>query len=169
MQELAKQFTKIMSRLHKVDSTTIQSTSAFKVLEKDDELPSSLKRLSDGAVFSIGDFVTNGTKMRGNITGFEFYVNEETSELTCFITHTWSGVGMALENLTHLNDGLPSRFQVKEVVNFILNETTHTSTVNAIHFTESKVRYDLDVWINKDGGNSSTRIYNVDSCFVESV
>src|SRR5689334_8741743 len=100
MQELAKQFINIMSRLHKVDPTTIKSTNTFEVLETKPtdcgtgKIPSSVKCLTTDKVFSIGDFVTNGTKMRGNITGFEFYVNEKTSELSCFVTHTWSGVGM---------------------------------------------------------------------------
>jgi hypothetical protein len=61
---------------------------------------------------------------------------------------------------------LQSQFFIKQVVSLSLNETTHTATVRAIHFFEGKVKYDLDVWLKADGGNSSTRIYNVDSCFV---
>jgi hypothetical protein len=38
-----------------------------------------------------------------------------------------------------------------------------TATVLAIHFTESKVRYDLRIWLDDD---METRIYNVDGVFV---
>lgn len=33
--------------------------------------PYSIKRLSDDEIFTVGDCVTNGTKMIGDITGFE--------------------------------------------------------------------------------------------------
>ena len=67
--------------------------------------------------------------------------------------------------MEHTN--FPSQFFIKQVVEFVINDTRHTSTVRNVHFSESKVRYDLDVWLKSEGGNVSTRIYNVDSCFVK--
>jgi hypothetical protein len=170
MQEPAKRFAKNMSRLHMVDPTTINSTKAFSVKERNDSgLPTCIARFSDHSYWRVGDYVTNGTQMKGTIKAFNFSVNEDNGAVTCFVDHTWSGIGMGLEDLVKMDQSLPSMFQVKQVVDFILNDTRHKTTINAVHFTESKVRYDLDIWIAKEGGNSSTRIYNVDSCFVEAI
>jgi sRNA-binding regulator protein Hfq len=152
-----------MSRLHKVDSAEIQSTKEFSILSRDvNHLPTSIKRLRDDTVWSIDDFVTNGTKMKGYIKEFEFYLSEETSSLTCYVSHTWSGVGMALENLQPATPNTPE-FYNKQVVSFRLNGTSHNATVRAVHQHENKVRYDLDIWLEESGGNQSTRIHNVDS------
>ncbi len=64
-------------------------------------------------------------------------------------------------------ENYPSQFAIDQVVEFVINDSRHTSTIRSVHFTKSKVRYDIDIWLDTDGGNSSTRIYNVDSCFVE--
>lgn len=156
-----------MSRLHKVDPTTIQSTKDFEIIGRNEKhLPSSVRRYRDNTVWSIRDFVTNGTKMRGYITGFEFFISEDDSSLTCYITHTWSGVGMGLEDLQIAND-LPAEYQINQVAKFVLNKTEHTCTVRNVHFlTSGKVTYDVDVWLGDDG-NSSTRLYNVDSQLVK--
>lgn len=64
---------------------------------------------------------------------------------------------------------LPSTFQVhdKVVLQFGESALPLTAYVLAVHFTASKVRYDLDITIGAEQSDS-TRIYNVDSCFVKS-
>jgi len=151
-----------------VDPTTITSSKSFSIKSRNEKgEPTSMVRFSDNSTWKIGDFITNGTKMKGNIEGFELTVSEDSGEIVCWVKHTWSKVNMSLEDVQLIDSTLPSLFQIKEVVDFVINDARHTSTVNAVHFTENKVRYDLDVWIKKEGGNSSTRIYNVDSFFVE--
>jgi len=62
---------------------------------------------------------------------------------------------------------LPSQFHHQQVVKLTFDpEHPLIATVRAVHFFIDKVKYDLDVWVGK-GGNDSTRIYNVDSVFVE--
>jgi hypothetical protein len=62
---------------------------------------------------------------------------------------------------------LPSQFQIRQVVKLCFDEKTkHTATVNAVHFYENKVKYDLSVWVG-EGGNEITRVYNIDSFFVK--
>jgi hypothetical protein len=63
---------------------------------------------------------------------------------------------------------LPSRYQLLQVVNVRLckTDTPLTATVRGVHFYPGKVKYDLGVW-STDDTNTETRIYNVDSIFVE--
>lgn len=162
-----------MSRLHRVDPTTIEATSNFIVLEKKltdcktGRVPCSVKCLKKNRIWNIGDFVTNGTKMKGRISGFDFFIAEDTSEILCFVSHNWSKVGMALEELEHVSDQLPTQFQIREVVDFVINETRHTATVTGVFINDSRIKYDLDLWIEKEGGNSSTRIHGVDAELVQ--
>lgn len=170
-----------MARLHKVDPTTIKSTTDFEVISTKptdcgtSAVPFSVKCLSptffrDNPVFTIGDYVTNGTKMKGNITGFEFFVDEETSELICFVQHTWSGIGMGLSDIYHTQK-LPSRFQIGEYVSirFKPNFVVDKAEVTKVHFTENKVQYDLRVELGKGSGKTSTKIYNVEESVCEVV
>jgi hypothetical protein len=62
-------------------------------------------------------------------------------------------------------NSLPSKVQIRQVValKFTKNMEPLMATVLAVHFTESKVRYDLRIWLDDD---LETRIYNVDSVFV---
>jgi hypothetical protein len=72
---------------------------------------------------------------------------------------------------------LPSRFQLDDKVSvrfrpdFVINE----ARVIKVHFTESKVLYDLEVKISFEGnsdhpaGFTTTRVYNIDSSVVEPV
>lgn len=65
---------------------------------------------------------------------------------------------------------LPSRFQLGDVVSVRFKDFTISKAyVIKVHFTESKVLYDLNVCILGDGGDTltTTRIYNVDSAIIE--
>lgn len=111
-------------------------------------------------IFSLADNVTNGTRMKGRITSFQ--LSEDRTQ--CFVTTTWSGVGMALKDLKKLID-LPSKYQQGDKVWLLLPgmSTSLYSQVISVHFYESKVKYDLEVNIM---GSERTRIYNIDSPYV---
>jgi hypothetical protein len=124
--------------------------------------PYSVKRTSDGEVFSIGDLVTNGAwyegkRMVGEITGFNIL------DGNLFVEHTWSGVGMYLENLFKLI-GLPSEHQIDDKVWYTLWSANVSGEIKGVHFYPGKVKYDLELF-GKDG--ETTRIYNIDSVYVK--
>ena len=126
--------------------------------------PYAIKREWDGEIFTINDEVTNGTQMRGNITGFEFL------EGKVFVKHTWSGVGMNLGSLVKIQV-LPSNFQVDQVVEVAFKKggDAITATVRGVHFYRGKVKYDLGLWLGDgsvDDPEIETRIYNIDSLYV---
>lgn len=124
--------------------------------------PYSIRRESDQEIFTIGDAVTNGTKMKGTITSFEILEDD------IFVNHTWSGVGMNLDSLKKA-DQIPSQHQIGDMVKFLINQNfgdnpyPFTAEVKAVHFYAGKVKYDLEIPIVDE---SPTRIYNIDSCFV---
>ena len=124
--------------------------------------PQAVKRLHDGEVFAIGDTVTNGTKMRGMITGFELL------EGKVFVKHTWSGIGMNLGSLTNIAK-LPAQFQIGDKVSVSFKQSYGAepwecnAEVKAVHFFPNKVKYDLEIPLENE---PPTRIYNIDSCFV---
>ena len=60
--------------------------------------PHSILRHFDDELFSIGDFVTNGTKMRGKILSFSF-LNDQV-----FVETDWSKVGMNLDSLVKIKE-----------------------------------------------------------------
>lgn len=71
---------------------------------------------------------------------------------------------------------LPSRFQINEevVIDFGEAGMIHNAAIIKVHFTESKVLYDVEVIYDiKDTDEEdtfigkSTRVYNVDSVFVK--
>ena len=61
---------------------------------------------------------------------------------------------------------LPSRFQIGDLISFRFTEDAPKipARVHAIHFTVGKVKYDVIVHI---GGDDYTRVYNLDSYFVD--
>jgi hypothetical protein len=63
------------------------------------------------------------------------------------------------------NIELPSNLQINQVVyiKFEKEGKALTGTIRSVHFYESKVKYDIDVWLED---NESTRIYNIDSLYV---
>lgn len=75
---------------------------------------------------------------------------------------------------------LPSRFQVGDHIGVILNDQTKFGGyVTTVHFTESKVKYDIAVVVNSYSNPPDvndtveeillkTRLYNIDSAFVVS-
>lgn len=128
--------------------------------------PHSIKRLSDGVIFSIGDYVTNGTKMMGHITHFDYCFG--TDEV--FVEHDWSGIQMNLDSLSHINK-LPSQHQIgnKVTVDFGKTGKLIGGCIIKVHFTQSKVFYDIDLYIESMDGKIGdyTRIYNIESDFVK--
>lgn len=60
---------------------------------------------------------------------------------------------------------LPSRLQPDQVarLQFFQEMEPLTCTIRTVHFTKSKVKYDVDIWLP---GKTSTRVYNVDSVFL---
>jgi hypothetical protein len=130
--------------------------------------PYAIKREHDGEVFTIGDLITNGTHIKGKITSFEM-LNDKV-----FVNHTWSGVGVNLGSIRKVIE-LPSRHQVGDKVKFSINQkgsdvdyVVHSfdAEIKAVHFYTPKVKYDIEIPIE---GESPTRIYNVDSFFVEPI
>lgn len=164
MQELAKQFTHTM-QLHKVDVSSI----TFEVLEfNEDKTPRKVKRFKDQEVFTIGDHVTNGTKMKGIITGFELYKGQDSRDLTMYVSHTWSNVGMGLEDI-YKTEKLPSRFQIGEEVSIKQEEFyVKRAEIIKVHFANNSVQYDLEIKIKNFLGQGlvTTRIYNVNELLV---
>ena len=148
---------------------TIKSGEAFSIISFIDNpsgskaekgiLPYSVSRTYDGEIFTIGDFVTNGTQMKGNIKGFSILGG------TMFVDHTWSEVGMNLDSLTKIIV-LPSKFQVGDNVFIRFDVAQIMGQVIAVHFYLSKVKYDLTVYLPN---GEETRVYNIDSFFVESI
>lgn len=64
---------------------------------------------------------------------------------------------------------LPSRFFFGDpvIVHFRKSGIIQNCTVIKIHFTESKVSYDLEVkWEGDDGNTYTDRLYNIDSTVV---
>lgn len=142
--------------------------------------PKSVRRTTDGVVFSIGDMVTNDPEnpkgMKGAIIGFEpdDTVNGDGSGL--WVSHTWSGVGMNLASLSHVvekkkdikTNTLPAAFQPEDFccVQFGEGTTKFGGQVVKVSFSRSKVLYDIEIGVGKD---VVTRLYNVDSAFVSKV
>lgn len=133
--------------------------------------PKVVQRQPDGITFKIGDFVSNGTKMRGKITAFHrnTAVNRDPNDNDLVVDHTWSGVGMYLSNLRHEEPlpELPSSHQLDDVVKVKFTEKQETpfrAQILAVHFYGvGKVKYDLEIFTTP---SDSTRIYNVDSLYV---
>jgi len=65
--------------------------------------------------------------------------------------------------LSRRPNNLPSAHTIGDAVFFNLWEKQIVAEVHAVHFTQSKVKYDLNL-LSDDG--YQTRIYNVDSAFV---
>lgn len=133
--------------------------------------PHSVKRLSDGEVFTIGDFVTNGSPMKGIIEEFQLFNKEEM-----FVKTDWSGIGMHLDDLKR-EVILPSAYFIDQVIEVRIETkggamATATGTVKAVHFyggakKSITEKYDIDLWY--EGGNTSHRIYNVPLTLLKAV
>lgn len=157
-----------MSRLHTVDPSTILETRDYKVVTLDEKTGEikSLIRKRDEKTFSVGDYVTNGTQMKGYITAFEPMLSEGSKKVSMWVSHTWSGVGMHLDNLKDARL-LPSKFQIGNEVAVRLGRfKIDYATVLKVHFTDSKEQYDLEIPISTDNV-LTTRIYNVDATILE--
>lgn len=139
----------------------MKHTSTWEILScKENSFePLSVKRLRDKQVFTVGDYVTNGTQMQGKITGWSLH------EGTLFVSHTWSGIGMGLDSLEHCAKGetLPSAWQMEDSVTLTFSPIDPlVAIVKGVHFYKGKVKYDLELLLD----DSTTRIYNVDSIYL---
>lgn len=125
----------------------------------------SVKRNEDGQIFTVGDRVTNGTEMIGDITSFQLL------EGHLYVNHTWSGVGMGLDDLTKIQK-LPSRYQEEDAVSVRLKAIQiHYAKVSKVHFNGKKITYDLAIPIGASTNNSEElkwkRIHNIDEDIIE--
>jgi len=137
----------------------------------------SIKRLSDQKIFSIGDFVTNGTRMRGKIEKFNTDDNvknrDKNSPIEIYVTTDWSGIGMNLDSIYHVENKpkpmdedrrLPSAFKPGDFCGMKLGKTDIIGAqVTKVAFTQSKVLYDIEIGV---GNDMVTRIHSLDSAFV---
>jgi hypothetical protein len=158
MQELAKQFTHIMSNISEI---TIISFLPRPSGSKNDEpsfKPFSIQRNRDGEIFTIGDTFTNGkykdTKVIGTITGFSMLDDH------VFIEHTWSGVGFGLDSIDKVVQ-LPSEHQYDDEVILKLGTSVLIAKILAVHFYNRKEKYDIEV-IACDDSPAKFRLYNVE-------
>lgn len=135
----------------------------------------TIKRLSDGVVFKLGDHVTNGTRMHGKIERFEtdddVHNRVPGSPVEIHVITDWSGIGMNLDSVSHVSNEkivlmTPSQFQVKDICAFEVAGQRIGAQVTKITFAEGKVFYDLDIAV---APGEVTRIHGVDSAFVVSV
>jgi len=79
------------------------------------------------------------------------------------------GAAEAVDKISELRI-LPSSKQIGENVSCYFISENISQRVIRVHFTESKVFYDLELnYINKWGTECNTRIYNVDSAYLESL
>jgi len=131
--------------------------------------PQTIQRNRDEEKFSLGDYVTNGTKMKGVIERFDYsFQNDEV-----YVYTDWSGVGMNLNSISHAIK-LPSAHQIGNPVWLLFGEegTLKNCEIIKVHFAESKVLYDVEVkgkYYQSDShpaGEWATRLYNVDAVFV---
>jgi hypothetical protein len=95
----------------------------------------------------------------------EFYETEDE-----FVKHLMSGeVKIPIPDLIKIQSSyqcqfLPSHFQLHDKARLCFNKVDSIPVkVNGVHFFSGKVKYDLEVEIPDE---VTTRIYNVDSCFV---
>lgn len=71
---------------------------------------------------------------------------------------------------SHIDDNLlPSQFQNGDQVSLNFHDAGKVVNCEVIkvHFTDRKVLYDVEVMMNGDDAEVTTRLYNIDSCFVE--
>lgn len=96
--------------------STITETSDFRIISRlENKSPHTVVRLPDNETFIIDDLVSNGTPMKGRITGFHTTVSEEGGEIIMWVDHTWSKVGMALKDINRLKS-LPCLHQFGDPV-----------------------------------------------------
>jgi flagellar hook-associated protein FlgK len=137
--------------------------------------PASITRLDDNQTFSINDYVTNGTQMRGYITRFE--LSDDLKNL--WVYTDWSEVGMNLESIYKIDSRkLPSKFQHGDsvIVEFDSKQRLY-GKITKVSFTFAKVLYDVEVKIfvpnaeietsdDESKDTFYTRIHSIDSAFV---
>ncbi len=126
--------------------------------------PYSVKRLSDNEVFNLGEYVTNGTQMKGHIEKFDIITNDMNQPDTVFVITSWSGIGMDLDSLVKI-PLTNTKYSLRQVVRFKLGweSPVYSATIIGIHLYENRVKYDLEVRITtEDGSEDKTRCYNIE-------
>jgi len=125
----------------------------------------SLKPDASSEVFAIGDYVTNGTRMKGHIIRFE--LSDDLREL--FVYTDWSNIGMNLDSITKCIK-LPSAYQVGDpvIVEFEQKKSMN-GKITKVGFTPGKVLYDVEIEVVYDhlDEKMTTRIHSIDSVFVK--
>lgn len=167
-----------------VSVTYISASEEYRIMyDKDDVTIICVQ--SQYKSLQLGDFVTNGTKMRGHITKFQWSKHDGVEGL--FVYTDWSGIGMNVEAVYQVDKDTyqrtPAQHQYGDsvIVFRILNSSEDKpgeifaegikGEITGTHFYPGKVKYDIELrWHNKMPDSArpvTTRIYNVDSVFVE--
>lgn len=107
---------------------------------------------------------------RSECVGKAYSTDEEMIEhfLSGEVTMPISRVVKLVSKLKGTNT-LPSTHQVNDKVELsLLTDNIKSCKIIKVHFTESKVQYDIELYIESEDGKLgySTRVYNIDSCFV---
>lgn len=112
---------------------------------------------------SFGNYLLSKCKVKGHdLDGEPVFDRQVTDADLC----NWREANP----IKAFNMKLPSKYQVNDHVrlDFFDAGFVKNCTIIKVHFTESKVLYDVDVTIGTDvnGKPNKTRLYNIDSCFV---
>ncbi len=102
---------------------------------------------------SFGNFLLKEFNVKGSHVGF--------AEVAHAHVENWKHEQGAFDHVE-----FPSRFGLNDDVTVSFSElgvNVDSAKICGVHFYESKVKYDLDMKLKDD---QTTRIYNVDSCFV---
>lgn len=125
--------------------------------------PKTIKRLSDNAVFTIGDtIIQEEYQILGKIIDFSYLEDK------IFIEHSYSKVGLSLEGVKkYENQNLKLfKFHYLQIVQVKFMEEEIIATIKGIHYFNNSIKYDLKLWL-KDG--EETRIYNVEEKFLTAI
>ncbi len=143
----------------------------FEILEfvGNSETIKTVKRITDGGLFTIGDLVTNYMKMVGKITKFDYSI--KSNEI--FVYTTWSGIGTNLDSVIH-EMKLPTAFQLNDEVEIDFGDAGKIKNGKIIkcHIGNGSIQYDIEIWfLNSPTCGMSdkpwkTRLYNVSASYV---
>jgi|GEM_PF-6505589 len=107
--------------------------------------------------------------------------SKSTGEVSASVDLSPEDLSDLIDRLSEGRRRLPSRHQIGDRVKVVLNDSGEITNAEIIkvHFTESKVFYDLVVFFHyakpadegqpveyQEDMTGATRLYNVDSCFV---
>lgn len=114
---------------------------------------------------SFGNYLLNKCKVKGHDLDGEACFDRQVTHADLY---NWREANPGILNQKETT--LPSKYQINDNVrlDFFDAGFVKNCTVIKVHFTDSKVLYDVDVTIGTDvnGKPNKTRLYNIDSCFL---